>query len=650
MISIRYLAIPAIAAWVIPLAAQDAGSGYIGSSACRNCHASRFDSQSKTAHAGALKRAQPTDPGPGSRAQWAFGAGTKAITWVSQTAEETIAEHGLSYYAATKSLALTPGHTTSADIVYRTFDPVATALRCFRCHSTGPIALGAKYQVQPSELGVRCEACHGPGRAHAESGAGGAIQNPKRLTAVQINTLCGSCHRQASDLDDDRDWSNAWNVRHQPSYLHRAACFRNSKGALSCLTCHDSHQPLGTTARSYDARCASCHAKVTHTVAIASRSCVGCHMPQVSASANLKFTNHWIGIYDPRGRKLIPSKRAVQQLQPAGAREESSEGMVVPADASTLAPVYVAAVRERERESGPNSAKAARALSDLGLFLFQIGKSAEAEAPLRRAVSIDERTGDSAVNADREGLALALEAQDKRSEAAELYRRTAEGGNPRVAARSMAKLAEIDLEHADVYYRNAVAAEEKGSGSESSRVAVRLHQYALELRARKRDPEAEPLLRRALMIQQSMPGSDPRVTVGVLNALGNLLQGRRQLDEAEKLVRAALALSEEKFGPESPQLKMSCIYLADVLWSKKNLREAGLLYRRAIVIDASLYGPDRPESAADIANLGMLMSEAGQAEAGAALLRQALAIYENTLGPNSEEARFVRERLGRSGR
>jgi hypothetical protein len=46
----------------------------------------------------------------------------------------------------------------------------------------------------------------------------------------------------------------------------------------------------------------------------------------------------------------------------------------------------------------------------------------------------------------------------------------------------------------------------------------------------------------------------------------------------------------------------------------------------------------------------MLMNEAGQADAGAALLRQALAIYENTLGANSEEARFVRERLGRSGR
>ena len=118
---------------VMPLSAWD--SNYVGSSACRDCHPAQFESQSKTAHARALRKAQPTDPGPGRRAKWAFGAGLKATTWVSQTSEETIAEHGLSYYTATRMLGITPGHSTSADVVYRTFDPVATALLCFRCHS-----------------------------------------------------------------------------------------------------------------------------------------------------------------------------------------------------------------------------------------------------------------------------------------------------------------------------------------------------------------------------------------------------------------------------------------------------------------------------------------------------------------------------------
>lgn len=613
----------------MPLAAQE--GGYIGSSVCRGCHAAQFESQSKTAHAHALRKAQPGDPGPGSRAQWAFGAGLKATTWVSQTGEDTIAEHGLTYYASTKTLGVTPGHATSSDVVYRTFDPVATALLCFRCHSTGPITLAANLRIQPDELGVRCESCHAPGRAHAESGGAAGIQNPQRLTAVQVNALCGACHRQASELDDDRDWSNAWNVRHQPSYLHRAACFRNSNGALSCLTCHDPHQPLKTADAFYDSKCVSCHPKPAHTTRVAARTCVNCHMPQVAAGANLNFTNHWIGIYAPNGRHLLPSKHAVKALQPAPAK--TADAIVVPADPATLVPVYAQAVAER----------VPHAESNLGFFLLYLGNLEEAEPHLRLAVAGEGR------NIDREGLALALKARGKTKEAFELFTIAAAGKDPDVAARAFVKLAELDPARGDVYYRNAIASEEKASGPGSQRLAVLLKEYATELRARKRDADAEPFLRRALAIQHAAPRSDPRVTIDVLNALGNLLEGRGHLDEAEKLVRSALALSEEKFGPESPLLATSCTYLADVLWNKKMLREAGLLYRRAVAIDASVYGPDRPETAADIANLGMLMKAAGQAADGAALLRQALAIYENTLGTNSEEARLVREQLGRPG-
>jgi tetratricopeptide (TPR) repeat protein len=579
MISFRCLAAAAIAASLAQLAAQNTGSGYIGSAVCRNCHAAQFESQSKSGHAHALRRALPSDPGPGSHAQWAFGAGAKATTWVSQTGEENIAEHGLTYYAATKSLALTPGHTTSADTIFRTFDPVGTALRCFRCHSTGPVTLAANFKVQPSEPGVHCEACHGPGQAHANSGGRAAIQNPGRLIAAQINVLCGACHRQASDLDDDTDWTNAWNVRHEPAYLHRAACFRNSNGALSCVTCHDPHQPLKTTAASYDAKCLSCHQKTTHSVAIASRTCVGCHMPQVAVKANLKFTNHWIGIYDPRGRNLIPSRRAAKDLKPAATPAEAAKGMIIPADPSTLTPVYVAALAERERESGPDSIKVARAASDLGAFLLEINKGADAEPPLRRAISIEEHKGVQVIDGDREKLALALDAEGKHNEAFELFKKAAEGSNPAVAARSLAKLAEMDSEHADTYYKQAVLAEEKASGAESPRLGVLLEEYALALRASGLDGQAEPVLRRALSIQKTAPKADAGVTIGVLNTLGNLLEGRHELDEAEKLERAALLLSEEKFGPESAQLAMTCTNLADVLWNRNNLREAGQLYR-----------------------------------------------------------------------
>lgn len=623
---------------------------FVGSQACQPCHNDKFEAQAKSAHARALKKAEP-----GARGQWAFGAGQKATTWVSQTSDEVVVEHGLSYYTSTKMLGLTPGHDTPTDIVYRTFDPVGTAMRCFRCHSTGPVSLAPGYKVQPTELGIRCEACHGPGAKHVNAGGGvGTIQNPKTLNPNELNELCGACHRQASSLDDDTDWGNPWNLRHQPSYLHRAACFRNSPGTskqpMSCLTCHDPHEPIRKGTAYYDAKCASCHPKVTHKTNLAAtpqKGCVTCHMPSVSTSKNLSFVNHWIGIYEQPGPKLAPTRRAVKALKASPVAVKLPEGFVVPASPATLAPVYQKAFEERERELGPNAPKVARAASDLGLFLMQNGSADLAEAPLRRAVAIDERNADPQLDLSRENLAKLLEANDKLDEALSFFRAAAEGKDLSVAARALTSLGRLDRPNAELHYRRALAAEEKAVGPTDRRVAVILHELALSLRERQDDPSAEPLLRRALSIQEKLAKPDFRLTVAIMNTLGNLIEGARRFDEAEKLERAALKLAEDKFGPESAELSMTCTNLADILWNKRDLPGAGQLYRRALSIDASLHGMESPESAADIANLGMVSKEAGQTPAGDGLLRQALAIYEKTLGPDSAQAKFVRQNLAR---
>ena len=615
-----------------PLAGQN-----VGSAVCRGCHPDKFLSQSKTAHARALAPAPEGSPG-----QWAFGAGEKAITWVSQRDEDTIVEHGLSYYAATKSKALTPGHKTPDDRQYRTFDAVGTALRCFRCHSTGPVKIDAAYRIEPSETGIRCEACHGPGANHVSAnGAPGSIINPKRLGAAGMNELCGACHRQASELDDDTDWNNAWNVRHQPSYLHRAACFRNSNGALSCITCHNPHEPLRKTAASYDSKCSACHRGVVHKTALSSRACVSCHMPQVATSPSLSFTNHWIGIYE-KGNTLRPSRRAVKALQPAPVSKDPA--VSIPSDPSTLTPVYEKALAMREAEA-PGNARVARAAADLGLFLMQTGNPAGAEMPLRKALQLDGANEDPNIDSDRESLAGTLEALGRNNQALELYRQAAAGRDARAAARSCTRLAVLDPANAETWYRNAVQSQESAYGAEDSRVAVVLHELALTLRARNDDASAEPMLRRALAIEENAANPDHHVKIAILNTLGNLLEGAQKLDEAERLERAALSLSEEKFGPESAELAMTCTNLADVLWNRKDFKSAADLYRRAILADTALYGPERPETAADIANLGMLLREAGQAQLSDSFLRRALEIYEKTLGPESEQAKFVRGNL-----
>jgi len=226
---------------------------------------------------------------PSAMGEWAFGAGDQAVTFVSRVDDEYYLEHGLSFFRKTGKLSLTPGHRNPDGERYRTTDPSASILRCFQCHSTGPLLLSAGIRVAPSEAGVQCEACHGPGSDHS------AIRNPRKLDASQVNEVCGSCHRKPPAKGSDTEWTNPWNVRHQPVYLSQSACF--VKGNASCITCHEAHQ-----AKPGREICGSCHAgskaPAHKTVSVSNKTCASCHMPKVSPGGpELTFTNHWIGVY-----------------------------------------------------------------------------------------------------------------------------------------------------------------------------------------------------------------------------------------------------------------------------------------------------------------------------------------------------------------
>jgi hypothetical protein len=288
------------------LCASIAGAQFAGSAVCRNCHAEPYKQQSASAHAHALSKPAAhrlASSFSGVKADWAFGAGGQAVTFVSRVDAESYLEHHLSYYPLSKVMAATPGHEGGREpgVLYRTFDPSTAILRCFQCHSTGRVGVDDTNTIQPVEAGVRCEVCHGPGTEHAKAPRAANILNPSRYTAAEMNQFCGSCHRKPAASGDDTDWRNAWNTRHQPLYLAESACFQKSAGKLSCLSCHDAH-----TGAARDA-CSSCHAGVRHRAAlrVASRKCTECHMPAVRPTAHLRFTNHWIGVY-ASGDSLMP--------------------------------------------------------------------------------------------------------------------------------------------------------------------------------------------------------------------------------------------------------------------------------------------------------------------------------------------------------
>ena len=256
----------------------------------------QYTAQSKTGHATALARHGDT---------WNFGSGLQAITPVSRVTDELYKEHGLTKYTRTKREGITPGHKDAAGVPYRVYDPGAQILKCFQCHSTGPLKMKEGQGIQPSELGVRCETCHGPGGDHVKAPAKANIFQPRMLNGTGVNELCGNCHRQPPKPGEDINWNDPWNARHQPVAFAQSACFRKSEGRLTCLTCHDPHG--GKPARQ-DA-CQDCHKAPRHPrTPTKAQTCVGCHMPIVKPSPDLQFANHWIGIYPP-GNALLPKTR-----------------------------------------------------------------------------------------------------------------------------------------------------------------------------------------------------------------------------------------------------------------------------------------------------------------------------------------------------
>jgi len=269
-----------------------AASDYSGAAACRQCHAAEFSAQSASAHAAALAPSKPPQPG-----EWAFGAGDQAITFVSRKDENHYVELGETWYRKIGAFAPTPGHRDRTGVLYRIFDPSAAILRCFACHSTGPLTLDSNETVIPNEPGVRCEACHGPAAEHARDPAANRMPDPKAITADGLNVLCGECHRMPAAAGDATDLHNPWNARHQPLLLAASSCFRQSQGRLSCVTCHSPHAPLERSLASYDPVCKNCHSAPRHARPVAGRACAGCHMPQARPVANLAFTNHRIAVY-----------------------------------------------------------------------------------------------------------------------------------------------------------------------------------------------------------------------------------------------------------------------------------------------------------------------------------------------------------------
>ncbi|MEJ8852510.1 tetratricopeptide repeat protein [Variovorax rhizosphaerae] len=185
---------------------------------------------------------------------------------------------------------------------------------------------------------------------------------------------------------------------------------------------------------------------------------------------------------------------------------------------------------------------------------------------------------------------------------------------------------------AEPLMRRALAIDENSFGAEHPDVAIHLNNLAQLLQATNRLAEAEPLMRRALAIDEKSFGAEhPDVARGLSN-LAALLYATNRLAEAEPLMRRALAIDEKSFGAEHPKVSIRLNNLAQLLQAINRLADAEPLMCRALAIDEKSFGTEHPDVARDLSNLAQLLQATNRLSEAEPLMRRALAIDEKSFG------------------
>jgi len=255
---------------------------------------------------------------------WAFGSAKLGQSYLFLE-DGAYRESRVTYFSSLQNLSFTPTRALLSphDLLEATSRAVdnSEVLRCFSCHSLGA-NVGGQLDTSRATMGVACEACHGPGLKHVQAMQASQLQqgigdeegrrlifNPGSLSPGDSVDFCGSCHGTWSDVKLLHLAGSA-NVRSQAYRLMSSRCWGNGDARLTCVACHNPHEPLSKEAGSYDSKCLACHATSPtdrptkeHPGAacpVATKDCIICHMPRIEIpDMHAAFPDHLIRVVRP---------------------------------------------------------------------------------------------------------------------------------------------------------------------------------------------------------------------------------------------------------------------------------------------------------------------------------------------------------------
>jgi eukaryotic-like serine/threonine-protein kinase len=197
---------------------------------------------------------------------------------------------------------------------------------------------------------------------------------------------------------------------------------------------------------------------------------------------------------------------------------------------------------------------------------------------------------------------------------------------------------------AEPLLRGALALRDSLGGADDPRTAAAADELGVLLLATARYEEAEALHRRALGARRRFRG-DPLARARSLSALGNVLGRRAAFDEAERVHREAVALRLRHQGPGHADVAEALENLSTVLRARGGVEEAERLQRRALGIREAVLGPDHLATATSTNNLALLLSDRGQLAEAEALYRRVLAFDLRRLGEEHPYTAIVMNNL-----
>ena len=610
-----------------------------------------------------------------------IGSGNHARSYLNLDAGGVLRQLPASWYTQEQRWAMSPGYDRPD---HEDFSRQVTH-ECMFCHNAYPplpepsdrLGLGSRF---PRELpsGIDCQRCHGPGSRHLELVSGASadaadirrtIVNPVRLGPEREMEVCMQCHLPVAtagphiqrfgrsiysyrpgepladysvrfDLIDPKTGGlrERFEVDSSSYRLRRSPCFIQSRGRMTCTTCHDPHHaPRGEEAvRHYRERCMDCHAEVSPQAhpRPGESDCASCHMPQrrTQDAVHVVMTDHFIQRHPPQEDLLAPLE---EDHSPTSDEVALHQPDALPAAEREIylglgqirSPVHIARGVDRLEQALPQwPGTSPEPYLQLALVQVESGDLDQAETPLRRALEADPELAPA-----RFRLGEVLRKQGRPEEAAEQYRHALRLNPGHAAAHNGLGLILKEREQIEAaleHFRLAVRSDPFSADAHANSGTIFLQEGQVEEAARE--------FHRALQIEPNNPGVYR--SLGVAQAeLGRHQQAVSDFQQAISLkpedaeAHYNLGLSQNELGRQEEAIRafekaisLRSDYaeahssLGVAYGQAGRLAEAVESFREAVRID--------PENGEAYSNLGLVLGQLGQWQEAAAALAQVVRI------------------------